>query len=249
MSPDRTLNIVTWNVHGCVGRDGRRDVDRVASVLSKTNADIIGLQEVDCRNPVPTGGSQLERLASLTGLEAVAGPTRHEGEGFFGNAVLSRHSIGDVALINVSVRGREPRGILHARLQIGSHSVDLFNTHFGLNPGERRRQVQRLLEAADALGDATTLVVIGDFNEWRARAAALVRLSAAFGAVPAVRTFPSRFPILALDRVWVRPRPALGDLRAVQTPLARIASDHLPVRAVVMLTASSESTRSGFSHP
>ena len=242
MSSDRTLKIVTWNVHGCVGTDGRRDVDRVASVLSNTNADIIGLQEVDCRSPLPSGGSQLERLASLTGLEAVAGPTRQEGGGFFGNAVLSRHRIGDVALIDVTVRGREPRGILHARLQIDSHSVDLFNTHFGLNPGERRRQVRRLIEAANALPDAT-LVVLGDFNEWRARAAAMVRLSTAFGAVPSVRTFPSRFPILALDRVWVRPRPALRDLRAVQTPLAAIASDHLPVQAMITLTASSESTR------
>jgi endonuclease/exonuclease/phosphatase family metal-dependent hydrolase len=217
-------------------------------VLSDADADIIGLQEVDCRSPLPSGETQLERLASLTGLEAVAGPTRQEGEGFFGNALLSRHSMGDVTLIDVSVRGREPRGILHGRFQIGRRSVELFNTHFGLNPRERRRQVQRLLEAADALHDAT-LVVLGDFNEWRARAAALVRLSAAFGAVPAVRTFPSRFPILALDRVWVRPRPALRDLRAVRTPLARIASDHLPVQALVMLTASSESTRSGFCHP
>ncbi len=239
MNPYRTLKVISWNVHGCVGADSRRDVDRVARVLSGADADLIGLQEVDCRKPLTSGETQLERLASLTSLDAVAGPTRHEGEGFFGNALLSRHSIGDVASIDVSVRGREPRGILRGRLRIGKQSVELFNTHFGLNRRERRRQVQRLIEAADALHDAT-LIVLGDFNEWRARAAALVRLSAAFGAVPAVGTFPSRFPLLALDRVWVRPRTALKSVSAMQTPLAKVASDHLPIRADVALTMNEE---------
>lgn len=237
MSPHRTLKVLTWNVHGCIGTDGRRDVDRVARVLSDADADIIGLQEVDCRKPLPSGESQLERLASLTGLTAVAGPTRQESEGYFGNAVLSRHIIGDVALIDVTVGRREPRGILHTRHQIGSHEVELFNTHFGLQARERLRQVQRLIEAADALRDAT-LIVLGDFNEWRARTTALVRLSSAFGSVRAVRTFPSQFPIFALDCVWVRPRPALRAVRALQTPPANVASDHLAVQAEVALTTN-----------
>ena len=49
--------------------------------------------------------------------------------------------------------------------------------------------------------------------------------------------FPSRLPLLALDRVWVRPRPALLALKAHRSPLAAKASDHLPVKAIVATQA------------
>ena len=51
------------------------------------------------------------------------------------------------------------------------------------------------------------------------------------------RSFPSRLPLLALDRVWVRPRPALLALKAHRSPLAAKASDHLPVKAIVATEA------------
>ena len=47
------------------------------------------------------------------------------------------------------------------------------------------------------------------------------------------RSFPSRWPLLALDRVWVRPRPALLALKAHRSRMAERASDHLPVKAIV----------------
>lgn len=234
MPHPRVLKVLTWNIHGCVGADGRLDPERIAHVLSSAEADIIGLQEVDCRRPLPSGEDQLAHLAANTGLQPVAGPTRYEADGYFGNALLTRHAVGNVAHIDVTVPGREPRGILHAKLRIGDHDVELLNTHFGLRMGERERQVDRLVEIARASGDAT-MIVLGDFNEWRSRAAALVKLRAAFGPTPAVRSFPSKFPVLALDRVWVRPRAALRRIEALRAPLARIASDHLPVLAEVGL--------------
>jgi endonuclease/exonuclease/phosphatase family metal-dependent hydrolase len=230
----QTLTVLTWNVHGCIGRDGKLDVDRVARVLASSDADVIGLQEVDCRKRLPSGETQLARLAAMTGLEAIAGPTRREGDGYFGNALLTRHAVGNVAYVDVTVEGREPRGILHVTLHIGDAEVELFNTHFGLKISERRQQVERLVEVAEG-ARAATVIVLGDFNEWRSRAAALAQLKAAFGKTPAVRSFPSGFPILALDRVWVRPRSALGQVRALVNGLTRVASDHLPVYAHVEL--------------
>jgi endonuclease/exonuclease/phosphatase family metal-dependent hydrolase len=229
-----TLKVLTWNVHGCVGTDGVLDVDRVARVVSSSGADIIGLQEVDCRRPLPSGENQLARLARKTGLEAVAGPTFRQDSGYFGNALLTRHAMADVSHVDVTVEGREPRGILHVKVGIGGRHVELFNTHFGLRMGERARQVERLLEVVEA-SHVATLIVLGDFNEWRSRASALVQLTTAFGPTPAIRSFPSRFPIFAIDRIWVHPRAALGRIRAIRTPLARVASDHLPICAEVGL--------------
>ena len=54
------------------------------------------------------------------------------------------------------------------------------------------------------------------------------------GETPVVRSFPSRLPLLALDRIWVRPRVALKLIKTHRDPLARLASDHLPVYAEVM---------------
>ena len=56
-----------------------------------------------------------------------------------------------------------------------------------------------------------------------------------FGPMPSLRTFPSRFPVFALDRIWVQPRASLLDVRVHRTPLARRASDHLPLTARVRL--------------
>jgi endonuclease/exonuclease/phosphatase family metal-dependent hydrolase len=40
-------------------------------------------------------------------------------------------------------------------------------------------------------------------------------------------------PCFALDRVWVRPRSALISFGVYRSPVARVASDHYPVRAAV----------------
>ena len=50
----------------------------------------------------------------------------------------------------------------------------------------------------------------------------------------ATRTFPSRFPAFALDRVWVHPAARLVDIEVDRSRPARIASDHLPLVARVL---------------
>jgi len=101
---------------------------------------------------------------------------------------------------------------------------------------ERRRQVARLLGLLRDHTD-TPLVLLGDFNEWFVGSPLLIRLHRRFGPMPALRTFPSRFPVFALDRIWVQPRASLLDVRVHRSPLALRASDHLPLTARVSLEA------------
>jgi endonuclease/exonuclease/phosphatase family metal-dependent hydrolase len=75
--------------------------------------------------------------------------------------------------------------------------------------------------------------VLGDVNEWLRGARSLRRLRAAFGA-RSVLSFPAQWPLLALDQILVQPAGALGRVWAHRSPLARIASDHLPVVATVL---------------
>lgn len=105
-------------------------------------------------------------------------------------------------------------------------------THFGLRAKERRLQARELLRLASQ-PSPEPLVVLGDFNEWTPWSRRLRRLRSQLEAKPAPRTYPRRFPLLALDRIWVRPAECLLELSAHDTPLARLASDHLPLKATV----------------
>jgi endonuclease/exonuclease/phosphatase family metal-dependent hydrolase len=80
-------------------------------------------------------------------------------------------------------------------------------------------------------------VVLGDINEWRPRGFATYSLDSYLGKAPSPRTFPSYFPVFALDRIWMTPNPASLQIRAVNHDLARVASDHLPVLATADLAA------------
>lgn len=223
---DRPLRVVTWNVHGCVGTDGRRDVARVADVIRGFDADLVGLQEVDSRR----SPGQLAELARRTGTTAVAGPTLRTRKGTYGNALLTRYPHATVEHVDISVPLVEPRGALAVEVALDGRAVRVLVTHFGLSGRERRAQATAIAMWVRDAGGAAVLL-LGDFNEWRPRATTLRRLDALLGEAPRPRTFPSRLPVLALDRIWVCPREALIDQTTPRIGDAARASDHLPVLA------------------
>lgn len=137
-----------------------------------------------------------------------------------------------VRRLDLSVPGREPRGALDVDLNIQGKTARVIVTHLGLRGAERRHQVKRLI-AALSIESAGLVIALGDANEWLPAGRPLRTLHAAFGKTRAQRTFPSVLPFLALDRIWVRPKEDLLDVRPHKTPLARIASDHLPLKALI----------------
>jgi endonuclease/exonuclease/phosphatase family metal-dependent hydrolase len=226
--------VASYNIHECVGGDGRRDPARIAAVLREMDADVIGLQEVDARPSATSESMQMEYLAATLGLHAVAGPTLQRLTGEYGNALLTRRRVLDVRKIDLTVYRREPRGALDVDLDIDGAAVRVVVTHLGLLPGERRKQVRRLV---DLLGESRSDVVIlcGDINEWFAVGRPLRWLHARLGRTAGIATFPAAFPVFALDRIWVHPRTALAKVTAHATPIARRASDHLPLLADIQL--------------
>lgn len=228
----KLLRVATYNVHGCRAERGAPDPDRTAGVINELEADVVGLQEVGSRRPLTEGMTQLERLADVSGLHAIDGAVWTNGRSAYGNAILTRHQASQAFRLDLSVHGREPRGMLDVRLAIDGLAIRVVVTHFGLRAAERKRQVDALIENVGERSEEP-LILLGDFNEWQPRARSLARLHHAFGHAPPVRSFPARFPILALDRIWVRPRRALLSVEAMQTRSARRASDHLPVVATI----------------
>jgi endonuclease/exonuclease/phosphatase family metal-dependent hydrolase len=237
------VRILTWNVHAAVGVDGRRDPERIARVIEEARVDVAGLQEVWA--PAAPGANPAERLAGLTGLNGAFGPTLERAGGAYGNAILSRHPIEATRTYDLSVRGREPRGCLRADVVTGSSRIHFFAVHLGLHWRERRRQAAQLL-SADILRDtalAHPLVLVGDFNAWSSRSAVPRWLrrqltDCALAAGDQAATFPSPFPLLRLDRAYVDSAFSVISAEVIRTPLARRASDHLPLAVELALLPS-----------
>jgi endonuclease/exonuclease/phosphatase family metal-dependent hydrolase len=224
--------VLSYNIHECVGLDRRRDPARIAQIINQSGAQIVGLQEVHSDSSGEEQLHQMNYLSAATGLQAVPGPAVERRNGHYGNVLLTSCKVLDVHKLDLSYLRREPRGAIDADLDIGGEPVRVIVTHLGLRPAERRFQVRKLLTA---LSEQRTRIVIllSDFNEWLPTGRSLRWIHTHLGKTALVRTFPSRFPIFALDRILVSPAAALTEICCFRTPLTRIASDHLPLKATI----------------
>ena len=222
--PESCLRIASYNVHGCTGTDGRKDAARIAAVIQELECDTVGLQEVDYR---------LDYIGARLGMQAVPGLTLARHDGPFGNALLTRRKVLQVRRLALGYGRHEPRNALDVELEVSGQRLRVIVTHLGLFAAERRWQVRKLLDLLRHTPAHERVIVLGDINEWLPLSRPLRWMNSLLGRSVAERSFPSRWPLVALDRVWVRPRPALLALKAHRSPLAAVASDHLPVKAIV----------------
>lgn len=251
--------IVSWNVHGCVGTDGRFAPERVAEALAALAPDVALLQEVGDSRGVHPPIDQATALADALGLACAVGITMPREPFGYGNCTLCRWAVLDSSTVDLSYAGREPRNCL--RVVVGHDQLRLttLNVHLGLGARERRYQLGRILESlladwaveqvrrhrrlpwlwrwrkADVDKLATLpepLVLAGDFNDFPPGPVTRTlanRLHDAGARIPSRRTFPSRRPLLRLDRVYTSRAVAVVDARVASSPLLRVASDHLPL--------------------
>lgn len=238
------VRVVCWNVHAWRGTDGLEEPERIGGALLDLAPDIVGLQEVANRYDDVGGGHQLELLAKQTGLTPVNGPTMIRPHGDYGNALLTRLPVREVRHIDLSFPNREPRAALDVDLGEEDRSVRVIVTHLGLRPVERRFQVRSLIRAIEERA-CTMLVLMGDLNEWFIFGRPARWLHRHFGHRGGPPTFPSRFPLFALDRIFTSPPDLLQSLAAVRSSPAREASDHLPLLAKLRMDFSASSPLHG----
>lgn len=243
-----SVRVVTYNIHACVGVDRRCDPARIAAVLREIDADIACLQEVDLRRGIGPHDGQGAILAEAAGCRIILGTGIRNHRRRFVNAILTRFPVLAAHAIDLAVPGYEPRGAIDADLLVGDRVLRVLATHFGLHASERRLQANRLIEA---LGEpaaanrrpADAALLVGDLNEWRGRTGGIRALDRSLGPSEAPRTFPSWLPVLPLDRIYVDGPAVLHDVRVYRSPLARIASDHLPLVGSVWWGAGQQQHR------
>ena len=226
-----TIRVLTWNVHGCVGRDGVHDPDRVARVLEAAQPDISALQEIDTRTRA-AARDPFSYFGELFGWTTVSARTLTAKDGHYGHIVLSRWPIESLGEVDLSVRWREPRKAIVGAIDAPGGRIVVIAAHLGLLPFERRRQFLRLKERISEIAHRP-LVVLGDFNDFPGRGLAERSLCPPLRATPELPTYPSRLPLLPLDRIWFSEPLELVTIAALRD--AERVSDHLPLVASLQM--------------
>lgn len=235
------VRLITYNVHRCVGVDRRLDIDRIAAVIAEHEPDIVCLQELDVGRARTGGVDQARGIADRLSMAVrFHAAMRIEAEEY-GDAILTRwpeRLIRAGALPTVQgIPGLEPRGALWVRIEIEGVELNVINTHLGLVPREQRLQAAALV-GKDWIGHPECMgptVLAGDFNAtsitrpYQTITRKLADCQRQLGLKPSLKTFPSGFPAIRIDHVFVTAHVRVTGVKAPFSPLSRMASDHLPL--------------------
>lgn len=254
MNSEQPFRIATWNIHkGVNGLGPRRrlEIHDIGHAVEQFEADLICLQEVRRVHrreqhhfahwpDVP----QADYLAP-PGYQAAYRTNAFTRYGEHGNALLSCWPIVQTRHEDVSDHRFEQRGLLHSQVQVEGRTVDVVVVHLGLIHAGRLRQIQRLgVYLEREISPDRVLVVAGDFNDWGEHLhAPMAELGLTTFRSVRLATFPSRLPLLHLDRIYVR---GLHPVSA-HVPHGRIwsrMSDHLPIIADFAFADAVDAARS-----
>jgi endonuclease/exonuclease/phosphatase family metal-dependent hydrolase len=238
-SGSRTLRVMSYNVHGCVGRDGKLSMSRIARIIAYHNPDIICLQELDSKESYNQADIIAQKLTMSyhyhTAMKLRIKKDRR------GNAVLTRFpmrpiNIGSLPrLYNTPLL--EPRGAVWVEIDVNGQLIQVINTHFSLFTAEGLKQADALL-GPDWLGNEACkgpTILCGDFNA-KGESQICTRLGRKLKNVQmdldghrAIRTFPSIYPLRIVDHIFVGNGIKTKKIEVPRTHFEKLGSDHLPL--------------------
>lgn len=242
-----TLRILTYNVHSCVGMDGKMSPDRIARVIARHQPDIVALQELDVGRKRTDSVDQAKLIADKLNMAFHFHPAWAIEEEKYGDAILSRYPMRlvraqDLPRLRVH-RLHELRGALWVEIDLGGRKLQLINTHLSFWQRECLLQAEALLgpDWIENAPESSPLVLVGDFN---ASPASLTfkRIQARLKDAQLqcenhrpLNTWLGRYPLGRIDHVFVSPGIKVLNIDVPSTALEKIASDHLPLIAEITL--------------
>ena len=245
--PPHQLRVLCYNVHWCKGTDGKYDVERLADVINKAKPDLVALQEVDVGVKRSGRVHDVRELSKLTGLAARFGPTQHYEGGLFGNAVMTRLPILDVAIHplpyteSTAERTTYPRGAIAVTMQgPDGKPLRFVSTHFQHNvPEDRLAEAKAINKLFAGDGDGLRTILAGDMNAVPDAAPVTELLKKWTNAIDdaATPTAPATKPRSRIDYVFFRESSQFRVVESKVIPES-IASDHRPVLAVLEIPSN-----------
>ena len=249
--PSRTLKVLTVNAHkGFTFFNRRFILHELREAVRAVGADIVFLQEVlgahaghSERYADWPKTPQYEFLADEIWPQFAYGRNAVYPDGDHGNALLTKFPIRRFVNHDISVGdGAEKRGLLHCVLDLpDGDEVHAICVHLGLREQQREQQLGLLCrQIATEVPPRAPLLVAGDFNDWRLRGHRLLEDNCGLREVfvvengAAAKTFPARFPLLSLDRIYVRNAQSHQAVVLPNRPWSHL-SDHAPLAAEISI--------------
>lgn len=231
-----SLKILCFNIHGGYDMNRKRDLRRVHNLMEAHDIDIGVFQEMETRT---SRGGALSDIETLSGPERphyLPGLAMIEGEGWYGNLIVSRYPILRGLVHNLELKfSYEPRNAVDALIQTPLGKIRIIGTHLSLTPWERWDEVKGLIRLMNEVEETekNPIVLLGDFNEWKPNSRLIRHMNNLMKAQPCGPSFPSYWPILQLDRVWHDHLPYPIVTEVLMQSEVRKLSDHLPIKVTL----------------
>ena len=238
------IRCATWNIHRAKGSDGRIDPNRVVAAikteLAPLGLDVLALQEADeeCRPHARI--VDVRKISELTGLTYTQdAPTLRWGsqsDGFFGSILFLSERFQRTHADVIDLPGHCHRGALAVETVVEGCPLRIMTMHLSLSQPLRIIQMRTIGQYLHRRTDMQTLM-LGDFNEWRPWGGLMFHRQIVGTSLqgPARATFPSRAPLLPLDRMLTDGPNGVSDVQALRSKALMRTSDHLPLTGVVKL--------------
>ncbi len=240
-----TLRVMTYNVHSCIGLDGKMSPERIARVIARHKPDVVALQELDVGKARTGNIDQAHRIAEALRMAYHFHPTMQVAEELYGDAILSHLPLQVIKTGKLPglkhKPNLEPRGAIWVSVKVGDRQVQCINTHLGLRSKERWQQVTALLgeEWLNHPDCRRPVVLLGDFNALPSSPVCLrirdilhdVQITAKKHRPRA--TFGGRYQLARIDHIFVDPGTEITGIEIPDWDLARVASDHFPLIAEI----------------
>jgi endonuclease/exonuclease/phosphatase family metal-dependent hydrolase len=246
------LRIMTYNVHRCMGRDGKISPERIAKIIARHDPDILALQELSTNEHA----HQAEIIARSLAMTYQYHPCLTVKRGQRGNAIFSKHPM---RLVRDGILPKlprtpylEPRGAMWVEIDARGVKIQVFNTHLSLSPTEGLLQIKALC-GPDWLGSSDCrgpVIFCGDLNALsRSKICGhlgqrLKNTHFELSGHRPLKTIPSYFPLGLVDHIFADGKIRTTRIEVPRMELERMASDHLPLIVDVELSARPISVKS-----
>lgn len=211
------IKILSYNIHKGMSSLGiKSTLERIKSAAKETSSSVCFIQEIMGQNKSAKESqfeNQLEYLADSVWGHYSYGKNAAYPRGDHGNAILSEYPIIQDINIDLTLNKFEKRGLQHVIIHEPetSKKINLLNTHLNLRSSHRLRQIEIIKKYVDLnLKEDEPVIFCGDFNDWNFDIHDFITKEMNFqeahlefaGSLP--KTFPSRYPVVCLDRVYFK---------------------------------------------
>jgi endonuclease/exonuclease/phosphatase family metal-dependent hydrolase len=242
-----TLRVMTYNIHSCIGMDGKIAPERIARIISRYNPDIVCLQEIDVKKFRTNTIDQAHYLAKLLKMKFHFHPSIHIEEERYGDAILTHMPMelikADILPSRTGSPTMEPRGALWVRIKYQGVSINIINTHLDIRKQAKTAQLEALIGPewlSNSMCKEPT-ILCGDFNaspksnHYKSITNILHDTQVISSDSGIKATFFTRYPTARIDYIFVDKNINVKNTFVPNTGLTRVASDHFPVIADIQV--------------